>query len=81
VVVVVVVACPIWWWQPCCVRLARVARLAQLCRFPGVVPVTEVPALALVLGLVALVVAGNLLASVPAAMAARTRPGAWLRAQ
>jgi hypothetical protein len=47
----------------------------------GVVPVTEVPALALALGLVALVVAGNLLASAPAAMAARTRPGAWLRAQ
>jgi hypothetical protein len=46
----------------------------------GVAPVTEVPALALVLGLGALVVAGNLLASAPAAMAARTRPGACLRA-
>ena len=47
----------------------------------GVAPVTEVPALALVLGLVVLVVAGNLLASAPAAMAARTPPGRWLRAR
>jgi hypothetical protein len=47
----------------------------------GAVPVTVVPALVLVLGLVALLVAGNLLASAPATVAARTRPAAWLRAQ
>jgi predicted lysophospholipase L1 biosynthesis ABC-type transport system permease subunit len=47
----------------------------------GAVPVTVVPALVLVLGLVALLLAGNLLASAPATVAARTRPAAWLRAQ
>ena len=47
----------------------------------GTVPVTEVPVLALILGLAALVVAGNLLASVPAAVAARTRAAAGLRAE
>jgi len=47
----------------------------------GVVPVTVVPALVLALGLVALLVAGNLLASAPATVAARTRPAVWLRAQ
>jgi hypothetical protein len=47
----------------------------------GVVPVAEVPVLVLVLGLAGLVVAGNLLASVPAAIAARTRAGLFLRAE
>jgi putative ABC transport system permease protein len=47
----------------------------------GVVPVVEVPALAPVLGLAALVLAGNLLASLPAAVAARTRPGVSLRTE
>ena len=47
----------------------------------GVVPVTVVPVLVLVLGLAALLVAGNLLASAPATVAARTRPAVWLRAQ
>jgi ABC-type lipoprotein release transport system permease subunit len=47
----------------------------------GVVPIVEVPALALVLGLVALVLAGNLLASLPAAVAAWTRPGVSLRTE
>jgi hypothetical protein len=47
----------------------------------GVVPVTVVPTLVIVLGAVILVAAGNLLTSVPAAMAARTRPATWLRAQ
>jgi hypothetical protein len=47
----------------------------------GVVPIVEVPVLALVLGLVALVLAGNLLAALPATVAARTRPGADLRAE
>ena len=47
----------------------------------GTVPVVEVPVLALILGLAALVVAGNLLASVPAAAAARTRAAAGLRAE
>jgi FtsX-like permease family len=46
----------------------------------GAVPVTEIPPLALVLGLTALAVAGNLLTAVPAAIAARTRPAASLRA-
>jgi hypothetical protein len=47
----------------------------------GVVPVAQVPVLALILGLAGLVVAGNLLASVPAAIAARTRAGQFLRAE
>jgi hypothetical protein len=47
----------------------------------GVVPVTVAPALLLVLGCAVLLVAGNLLTSVPATVAARTRPAAWLRAQ
>ena len=47
----------------------------------GIVPIVEVPVAALILGLVALVLAGNLLASLPAAVAARTRPGVSLRAE
>jgi predicted lysophospholipase L1 biosynthesis ABC-type transport system permease subunit len=46
----------------------------------GVVPFTEIPLLTLVAALLALVVAGNLLASVPAAIAARTRAALFLRA-
>jgi hypothetical protein len=47
----------------------------------GVVPFVQVPALVLVLGLAALVLAGNLLASLPADVAARTRPGVSLRTE
>jgi hypothetical protein len=47
----------------------------------GIVPIVEVPVAALVLGLAALVLAGNLLASLPATVAARTRPGVSLRAE
>ena len=47
----------------------------------GVVPVVQVPALVLVLGLAALVLGGNLLASLPAAVAARTRAGVSLRTE
>jgi hypothetical protein len=47
----------------------------------GIVPIVEVPVAALVGGLVALVLAGNLLASLPAAVAARTRPGVSLRTE
>jgi hypothetical protein len=47
----------------------------------GTVPVVEIPVLALIVGLAALVVAGNLLATVPAAAAARTRAAAGLRAE
>jgi putative ABC transport system permease protein len=47
----------------------------------GVVPIVEVPVLALVLGLAALVLAGNLLAALPAAVAARTRPAVELRTE
>ena len=47
----------------------------------GVVPIVEVPVAALILGLVALVLAGNLLALLPAAVAARTRPGVSLRTE
>jgi predicted lysophospholipase L1 biosynthesis ABC-type transport system permease subunit len=47
----------------------------------GVVPVVEVPVLALVLGLAALLLAGNLLAALPAALAARTRPATELRTE
>jgi hypothetical protein len=47
----------------------------------GVVPVTVVPGLALLVGVIALLAAGNLLAAVPASVAARTRPAALLRAE
>jgi hypothetical protein len=40
-----------------------------------------VPALVIVLGSAVLVVAGNLLTSVPAGVAARTLPAHWLRVQ
>jgi FtsX-like permease family len=46
----------------------------------GVVPVTVIPGPALLAGLAALFTAGNLLASVPASVAARTKPAATLRA-
>jgi hypothetical protein len=46
----------------------------------GVVPVTVVPGIALLSGFAALLVAGNLLATVPASIAARTKPAALLRA-
>jgi hypothetical protein len=45
----------------------------------GVVPVVEVPLAVVILGLAALVLTGNLLAALPAAVAARTRPAAELR--
>lgn len=47
----------------------------------GFVPVTVIPVPALLLGLIALLTAGNLLAAVPAAVAARTPPAAALRAE
>jgi hypothetical protein len=47
----------------------------------GVVPATVVPVLLLAAGATALILAGNLLASVPAAVAARTAPAAALRAE
>ena len=47
----------------------------------GVAPVTVVPVLLLAAGGAALIVAGNLLASVPAAVAARTAPASILRAE
>jgi hypothetical protein len=46
-----------------------------------VVPVTVVPSLALLAGFIGLLAAGNLLAAVPASVAARTRPGVLLRAE
>ena len=45
----------------------------------GVVPVTVIPGLALLAGLAALFAAGNLLTSIPASVAARTKPAATLR--
>ena len=47
----------------------------------GVVPVVEVSAPALILGLAVLVLAGNLLAALPAAVAARTKPAVSLRTE
>jgi hypothetical protein len=47
----------------------------------GAVPVTVVPVPALLAGFVALLVAGNLLAAGPGAVAARTPPAAVLRAE
>ena len=45
------------------------------------VPVTVIPGPALLAGFAGLLVAGNLLAAVPASVAARTRPTAALRAE
>jgi hypothetical protein len=47
----------------------------------GIVPVTAIPAILLFAGIAALLTAGNLLAAVPASIAARTRPAAILRAE
>ena len=47
----------------------------------GVAPVTDVPLLAVFGLLAALVLAGNLLAAVPAAVAARTQPAVTLRTE
>ena len=47
----------------------------------GVAPVTEIPVLAVFGLLAALVVAGNLLAALPAAVAARTQPAVTLRTE
>jgi putative ABC transport system permease protein len=47
----------------------------------GVVPIVEVPLAVVILGLAVLVLAGNLLAVLPAAMAARTHPAAELRTE
>jgi hypothetical protein len=44
-------------------------------------PASEIPVAALILGLLALIVAGNLLSAAPAALAARTRPAIALRAE
>jgi hypothetical protein len=45
-----------------------------------VVPVTAVPALALVAGTAALLIAGNVLTALPGRVAARTAPAVTLRA-
>jgi ABC-type lipoprotein release transport system permease subunit len=47
----------------------------------GAVPVTVVPVTALILSFAALLAVGNLLAAIPAAVAARTPPAAALRAE
>jgi hypothetical protein len=47
----------------------------------GSVPVSVVPVTALILGFAGLLAAGNLLAAIPAAIAARTPPAAALRAE
>jgi hypothetical protein len=47
----------------------------------GVAPVVEIPLAVIVPGLAALVLVGNLLAGLPAAVAARTRPAAELRTE
>jgi hypothetical protein len=47
----------------------------------GAMPVSEIPVAGLVLGLLGLVLAGNLLSTGPAAIAARTRPAIALRAE
>jgi hypothetical protein len=47
----------------------------------GVVPIVEIPLTVVVLGLAAVVLVGNLLAELPAAVAARTRPGVELRTE
>jgi hypothetical protein len=47
----------------------------------GVAPVTEIPILAVFGLLAALILAGNLLAALPAAVAARTQPAVTLRTE
>ena len=47
----------------------------------GAMPVSEIPVAGLILGLLALVLAGNLLSAVPAAVAVRTRAAIALRAE
>ena len=47
----------------------------------GAMPVSQVPVAGLILGLLALVLAGNLLSAVPAAVAVRTRAAIALRAE
>ena len=47
----------------------------------GVVPVTVIPGILLLAGFAVLLMAGNLLAAVPASIAARTRPSVILRAE
>lgn len=47
----------------------------------GSVPVSVVPVTALIIGIVSLLAAGNLLAAIPAAIAARTPPAAALRTE
>jgi predicted lysophospholipase L1 biosynthesis ABC-type transport system permease subunit len=47
----------------------------------GVVPATTTPGPALLLGFVALLLGGNLLATVPGTLAARTPPAAVLRTE
>jgi ABC-type antimicrobial peptide transport system permease subunit len=47
----------------------------------GVAPIVEVPLAVVVLGLAVLVLAGDLLAALPATVAARTRPAVELRAE
>jgi hypothetical protein len=47
----------------------------------GVVPVTVIPAPALLAGALVLLIAGNLLTALPATVAARTRPAALLRTE
>jgi ABC-type antimicrobial peptide transport system permease subunit len=47
----------------------------------GVAPIVEVPLAVVVVGLVVLVLAGDLLAALPAAVAARTRAAVELRAE
>ena len=47
----------------------------------GAMPVSDIPVAGLILGLLALVVGGNLLSAAPAALAARTRPAIALRAE
>ncbi len=59
----------------------RVVGVAGLRPLTGRGPVTEVPVLAVFGLLAALVLAGNLLAAVPAALAARTQPAVTLRTE
>jgi predicted lysophospholipase L1 biosynthesis ABC-type transport system permease subunit len=65
---------------PLGIVLGRVA-WQGFARSIGVVPASEVPLALLLVGLVALVTAGNLLAALPATVAARTRTAIILRAE
>lgn len=75
---ILVIACVVG--VPCGAAAGRRAWTSSAASL-GVVPVTVVPGIALLAGIAALLMAGNMLAAVPASIAARTKPAAVLHAE